>query len=35
VSSFMVFFVSNTCELTLAKLALIGFLSSMSPHMNH
>jgi hypothetical protein len=31
----MILFVSNTGEYTLAILALIGFLSSMSPQMHH
>jgi hypothetical protein len=34
-SSFMILFVSNTGEYTLTILALIGFLSSMSPQMHH
>jgi hypothetical protein len=31
----MILFISNTGEYTLAILALIGFLSSMSPQMHH
>ena len=34
-SSLMVLLIANTCELTLAVLALVGLLAGVRPHMYH